>query len=172
MEIRLGLCTLRPWRLSDEQALAHHANNRKIWRNLRDAFPHPYDELDAVAWIAKHVGVEPVRFFAIDHEGELAGSIAIVQESDVHARSAEIGYFVAEPFWGRGIATQAVRGISAYAFDTIPELARLHAAVFEWNRASMRVLEKAGFECEGVLRQSIWKDGALVNSMLYAKLRP
>jgi RimJ/RimL family protein N-acetyltransferase len=171
MEIRLGLCTLRPWRMSDEDALVRQANNRKIWRNLRDAFPHPYGELDAVNWIARHVGVEPMRFFAIEHEGQLAGSIAVVPLDDVYKRSAEIGYFVAEPFWGRGIATEAVRGLSAYAFDTFPELVRIHAAVFAWNVASMRVLEKAGYEREGVLRQSVWKDGELVDSVLYAKLR-
>jgi len=171
MEIRLGICTLRPWRTSDEQALARAANNRNIWRNLRDVFPHPYGQHDAVEWIAKHVGVEPVRFFAIEHAGELAGSIAVVALDDVRRRSAEIGYFVAEPFWGRGIATAAVRGITAHAFETFPELVRIEAAVFAWNVASMRVLLKAGYEREGVLRQSVWKDGALVDSMLYAKLR-
>jgi [ribosomal protein S5]-alanine N-acetyltransferase len=171
MQIRLGLCTLRPWRLDDEPALVRHANNRNIWRNLRDAFPHPYGELDAVQWLAKHIGVEPVHFFAIEHERELAGSIAVIPLDDVNRRSAEIGYFVAEPFWGRGIATETVRGITAYAFDTYPDLVRIHAFVFEWNPASMRVLEKAGYEREAVLRQSVWKDGTLMDSVVYAKLR-
>jgi len=89
----------------------------------------------------------------------------------VQRRSAEIGYFVAEPCWGRGIATEAVRGISAYAFDTIPDLVRIQAAVFEWNPASMRVLEKAGYQREALLRQSVWKDGTLMDSVLYARLR-
>jgi len=171
MEIRLGICTLRPWRMSDEDALARHANNRNIWRNLRDAFPHPYGNLDAVQWLAKHIGVEPVRSFAIDYQRELCGSIGVFPLDDVHRRSAEIGYFVAEPFWGRGIATEAVRGITAYAFDTIPELVRIQAGVFEWNPASMRVLEKAGYEREALLRQNIWKDGTLMDSVQYAKLR-
>src|SRR6187455_3411851 len=122
MEIRLGICTLRPWRMSDEQELVRHANNRNVWRNLRDAFPHPYGNLDAVTWLAKHIGVE------------------------------------------------AVRGISAYAFDTFPELVRIQAGVFEWNPASMRVLLKAGYEREAVLRQNIWKDGTLMDSVQYAKI--
>ena len=172
MEIRLGICTLRPWRMSDEDALARHANNRNIWRNLRDVFPHPYGNLDAIQWLSKHIGVEPVRFFAIDHQGELCGSIAVAPLDDVQRRSAELGYFVAEPFWGRGIATEAVRGISAYSFDTFADLARIQAEVFEWNPASMRVLEKAGYEREALLRQSVWKDGTLMDSVHYAKLRP
>jgi len=171
MEIRLGLCTLRPWRMSDEQALARQANNRNIWRNLRDAFPHPYGELDAVQWLSKHVGVEPVTNFAIVHEGELAGSIGLAPLDDVYKRTAEIGYYVAEPCWGRGIATEAVRGLTAYAFDSFPELVRIQAAVFEWNPASMRVLEKAGYEREALLRQSVWKDRTLMDSVLYARLR-
>jgi len=171
MEIRLETCTLRPWRMSDEQALVRQANNRNIWRNLRDAFPHPYGELDAIDWLARHIGVEPVRFFAIEHQGELAGSIGLMLLDDVYRRGAEIGYYVAEPCWGRGIASEAVRGISAYAFDAFPELVRLQAAVFAWNPASMRVLEKAGYEREALLRQSVWKDGTLMDSVLYAKLR-
>jgi len=170
MQIRLELCTLRAWRTSDAPALVPLANNRNVWRNLRDAFPHPYGAADATTWIARHVGVEPVRFFAIEHQGELAGSIAVIPLEDVGRRSAEIGYFVGEPFWGRGIATDAVRGISAYAFDTFPDLARIHAFVYEWNPASMRVLEKAGYEREGVLRKSVWKDGELIDSVVYARL--
>src|SRR6185295_6434381 len=113
MQIRLELFTLRPWRTSDAPALVPLANNRNVWRNLRDLFPHPYGAADAESWVARHVGVEPVRFFAIEHRGELAGSITVIPLDDVGRRSAEIGYFVGEPFWGRGIATDAVRGISA-----------------------------------------------------------
>src|SRR5262245_54490249 len=102
MEIRLGICTLRPWRMSDEEALARNADNRNVWRNLRDIFPSPYGRRDAVEWLTKHVGVEPVRSFAIEHQGELAGSIGLVPLDDVQRRSAETGYFIAEPFWGRG----------------------------------------------------------------------
>ena len=171
MELVGPRVTLRPWRRGDEEGLIRHANNRNIWRNLRDVFPHPYGELDAIDWLSRHAGVEPVRFFAIEHAGELAGSIAVVALDDVQRRSAEIGYFVAEPCWGRGIATEAVRGISAYAFDAFPELVRIQAGVFEWNPASMRVLEKAGYEREAVLRQSVWKDGTLMDSVQYAKLR-
>jgi len=171
MELRLEHCTLRPWRKGDEPALVRYADNRKIWRNLFDAFPHPYGLLDAITWVARHAGVEPVRFFAIDHAGELAGSIAVVPLDDVHARTSEIGYWIAEPFWGRGLATEAVRGLTSHAFETFPELVRIQAAVFGGNVASMRVLEKAGYEREGVLKQSVWKDGQLLDSMLYTKLR-
>jgi len=171
MEIRLGLCTLRPWRMTDEHALVRQANNRNIWRNLRDAFPHPYGELDAVQWLSKNVGVEPVTNFAIEHGGQLAGSTGFALLDDVYRRTAEIGYYVAESCWGRGIATEAVRGLTAYAFDAFPELIRIQAAVFEWNPASMRVLEKAGYEREALLRKSVWKDQTLMDSVMYAKLR-
>ena len=170
MEIRLATCTLRPWRAGDEPALARHANNRKVWLNLRDAFPHPYTRADADAWIASNAGVEPARNLAIEVGGEAVGSVGVSPLPDVHRKSAEIGYWLAEPMWGRGIMTEAVAAATENAFRIL-DVVRLQAAVFEWNAASMRVLEKCGYEREGWLRKSVWKDGKLIDSALYAIVR-
>lgn len=170
MEIRLSTCTLRPFRRGDEPSLARHANNRKVWRNLRDTFPHPYTAEHASAWVASSLGVEPVRNFAIEIDGEAAGSIGVSPFSDVHARSAEIGYWVAEAHWGRGIATEALRAATEHAFLRF-SVVRLQATVFAWNEASMRVLEKCGYAREGVLAKSVLKDGELIDSVLYAIVR-
>jgi RimJ/RimL family protein N-acetyltransferase len=168
-EFRLEHCILRPWRRGDEPSIAHHANNKKVWRNLRDAFPHPYTAEHAAQWIASNLGVDPVRNFAIEVGGKAAGSIGVTPFSDVYARSAEIGYWLAEELWGRGIATDAVRAATAYAFRSLGVL-RVQAAVFAWNEASMRVLEKCGYVREGVLEKSVFKDGELIDSVLYAKI--
>jgi RimJ/RimL family protein N-acetyltransferase len=141
-----------------------------VWRNLRDAFPHPYTLEDAEAWIASNIGVEPVRNFAVDVDGQVAGSIGVTPFADVYRRSAEIGYWLAEDLWGRGIMTEAVGAATEHAFRTLA-VVRVQAAVFEWNRASMRVLEKCGYELEGRLRRSVWKDGQLIDSVLYAIVR-
>jgi len=170
MEIRLERCLLRTWRDTDAPSLVRYANNRNVWRNLRDAFPHPYTALDAASWLDSVRGMSPERFFAIDVGGEAAGSIGIAPLSDVYARSAEIGYFLGEPFWNRGIVTEAVEACTRYAFRELG-LVRLQAGIFAWNKASMRVLEKCGYVREGVLRKSVWKDGELVDSVLYARLR-
>jgi ribosomal-protein-alanine N-acetyltransferase len=170
MEIRLTNCTLRPWRQGDEPSLARHANNRKVWLNLRDAFPHPYTMEDAKAWIGSNAGIEPVRNFAIEVGGEIAGSVGIAPLADVYRRSAEIGYWLAEELWGKGIMTQAVGAATEHAFRTL-DIVRVQAGVFEWNPASMRVLEKCGYRLEGRLPRSVWKDGKLIDSSLYAIVR-
>jgi ribosomal-protein-alanine N-acetyltransferase len=170
MEIRLARCTLRPWRSGDEPALARHANNRKVWLNLRDAFPHPYTRADADAWVAASAGVKPVLNLAIEAGGEVVGSVGMSPFTDVYRRSAEIGYWLAEPLWGRGIMTEALGAATEHAFGVL-EVVRIQAAVFEWNPASMRVLEKCGYRLEGRLAKSVWKDGTLMDSVLYAKLR-
>jgi ribosomal-protein-alanine N-acetyltransferase len=170
MEIRLERSLLRAWRDSDAPSLVRYANNRNVWRNLRDAFPHPYTAADATAWLDKMRAITPLRFFAIDVGGEAVGSIGIAPLDDVYRRSGEIGYFLGEPFWNRGIVTEAVEACTEYAFRELG-LARLQAGVFEWNKPSMRVLEKCGYAREGVLEKSVWKDGELIDSILYARLR-
>jgi RimJ/RimL family protein N-acetyltransferase len=170
MEIRLARCTLRPWRRGDEEALVRGANNREVWRNLRDLFPHPYTLADARAWIERCVGLDPPRGFAIEVRGEACGSIGVFTLEDVHRRTAEIGYWLAEKEWGRGIMTEAVAAMTERAFREL-DVVRIQAAVFEWNPASMRVLEKCGYVREAWLRKSVWKDGQLIDSAMYAKLR-
>lgn len=170
MEIPLDGCRLRSWKRADEASLVLHANNRNVWINLRDRFPHPYGRSDARAWLAHAAVQKPETNFAIDVGGEAVGGIGFHVQEDVHRRSAEIGYWLGEPFWGRGFATQAVRALTAYAFRA-HDLVRIYACVFEWNPASGRVLEKAGFVREGRLRRSVTKDGRTIDQFLYAILR-
>jgi len=162
---------MRPWRAADLKALVHHANNRKIWLNVRDRFPHPYTAADARAWIeirAADAG-NPYNF-AIEFEGDAIGGIGMEFFTDVHRLTAEIGYWLGEPFWGRGFATIALRAVTGYAFATF-DLRRIQATVYEWNPASMRVLEKAGFQLEGRLRNYVVKEGRVGDVLMYAKLR-
>src|SRR5437764_2820360 len=146
MELKLARCTLRPWRVGDETSLVRNANNRRVWHNL-SRLPHPYTRQDADAWIARASTHVPVVDFAIVVDGDAVGGIGVELGRDVFLRSAEVGYWLGEPYWGRGIATEALRAVTEYAFATF-DLCRLQAGVFEWNPASMRVLEKAGYTLE------------------------
>jgi [ribosomal protein S5]-alanine N-acetyltransferase len=170
MEIKLDNFTIRNWQVGDEASLVHHANNRKIWRNVRDRFPYPYTLEDAVWWIDFANAENPVSNFAIAVEGAAVGGIGLLLRDDVYRLSAEIGYWLGEEFWGRGIASRAVDALSDYAFANFG-ICRLYAEVFEWNPASMRVLEKAGYQFEGRLRKSVIKDGQVIDARLYALVR-
>jgi RimJ/RimL family protein N-acetyltransferase len=170
MDLQLKSCRLRSWRLGDEPSLVHHANNYKIWRNVRDQFPHPYTWQDAEWWVG-HAGHErPVSNFAIDVEGEAVGGIGLVAKEDIYRCSAEIGYWLSEEHWGRGVMTEAVRAATTYGFKQF-KVQRIYAGVLEWNPASMRVLEKAGFRFEARLRNAIVKEGHVMDEMIYAALR-
>ena len=169
MELTLPRCTLRPYRRDDEASLVRYANNRNISRNMRDRFPHPYTAADAREWTTRVSAQSPIANFAIVVSGEVIGGIGLEPGTDVFRRSAEIGYWLGEPFWGRGIATAVVGGVCNYAFNELG-LKRLDTAVLEWNPASMRVLEKCGFAREGVLRRSVAKEGRLVDRMMFARL--
>jgi [ribosomal protein S5]-alanine N-acetyltransferase len=162
---------LRPWLRGDEPALVKHANNRKIWRNLRDRFPHPYTSSDAEDWIrsVEDQG-EPTLNFAIVLDGEPIGAVGLERFGDVERRVAEIGYWLGEAHWGKGLTTEAVIATSTYAFTTL-DIDRLHAGVFEWNPASCRVLEKAGYQFEARLRKSVFKDGRTIDRLLYVRFR-
>ncbi|HEU4403612.1 MAG TPA: GNAT family protein [Candidatus Polarisedimenticolia bacterium] len=169
MDLTLETCRIRSWRLADAPSLARHANGRGVWLNVRDRFPHPYTLADADRWIRRAVETTPETQFAIV-VGEAVGGIGLEPKTDVERRSAEIGYWLGEPFWGRGIATEAVRAMTDFAFTHF-DLCRLEALVFEWNPASARVLEKAGYQLEGRLRKSVLKDGRMIDSLLYAIIR-
>jgi [ribosomal protein S5]-alanine N-acetyltransferase len=163
---------LRAWRRSDIPSLIRYANNRKIWLNLRNIFPHPYTQAEAQSWIAvceSNQGSSTTNF-AIEFQNEAIGGISYRLLDDVNCKTAVIGYWLGEPFWGRGIATEALKRTTDCAFQK-PSLERLEATVFEWNPASARVLEKAGYLLEGRLRHSIFKDGRLADSLLYARIR-
>lgn len=146
------------------------ANNRQIWRNLTHRFPHPYTGADADFWLELQSRTDPGTNWAIDLDGLAVGGVGIDIGEGVFAHCARFGYWLGEPYWGRGLMTAVVRATVDAVFRDF-NVARLEASVFAWNPASMRVLEKCGFEREGVLRNSISKDGALIDAVLYARLR-
>jgi RimJ/RimL family protein N-acetyltransferase len=171
MRLTLRNCEVRSWKASDATSLALHANNRKIWINLRDAFPHPYKLKDARAFIRAALKDRPECSFAIVVGGDAVGGIGFALHRDVERVSAEIGYWLGEEFWGRGITTAALEAVTVYAIQT-HGLTRLYAVPFEWNPASFRVLEKAGYIQEGRLRRSAVKDGEIIDQILYAYAVP
>jgi RimJ/RimL family protein N-acetyltransferase len=151
--------------------MARHANDRRIWQNLRDAFPHPYGIEDAERFIAMATAMSPQTYFAMDVDAGAIGGIGYTPRTDVERISAELGYWLGVEFWGRGIATAAVRAVTRHAFGADPNLQRLYAVPYATNPASARVLEKAGFRCEGTLRHSALKDGRVLDQWMYAILR-
>jgi ribosomal-protein-alanine N-acetyltransferase len=171
VEIKLASCVVRSWRMGDAEALARHGDNQKIWMNLRDAFPHPYTAHDAREFIKSLRHRTPETTFAIAVNGEAAGSVGFVLRQDVERVSAEIGYWLAEPFWGRGIATEALVAMTGYAIAT-HQLTRIYAVPFAANTASCRVLEKAGYVLEGRLRRSAIKNGVISDQLQYAFVVP
>lgn len=167
MRQELTLCTLRSWEETDAESLARYADNRKIWANLRDGFPHPYRLEHARAFIEMARRQQPESLLAIDVGGEAAGSIGCHLRSDVERFGAEMGYFLAEPFWGRGILSEVVQAFVPYALRTFG-LVRIFAEPYAHNIASCRVLEKAGFQHEGTLKKNSFKDGRFLDQELYA----
>lgn len=153
--------------MSDVESVAAYANNRNVWLNLRDAFPHPYRSADAQRFIRAAREREPETTFAIEVEGEAIGSIGFQLHGDVERVSAEIGYWIGEPFWGRGITTEALVAVTGYAIER-HGLTRVYALPFAWNAASCRVLEKAGYVVEARLRRSAIKDGRVTDQIQYA----
>lgn len=170
MELRLSKSVIRPWRWGDETSIVRHANNYRIWRNLRDRFPHPYSIEDAKYWIELTATETPQTSFAIEVDGEAVGGIGLVLRDDIYRCSAEIGYWLGEDYWGRGIATEAVVALTEWAFDEF-SLHRIYAGVLEWNAPSMRVLEKAGYRLEARFRNAIIKEGMVMDEFVYAVVR-
>jgi RimJ/RimL family protein N-acetyltransferase len=163
-------CNLRSWRAHDKTALVGHANNRKVWRNLTEAFPHPYTEADAESWFSIANSASTSIHLAIEFDGEAVGGAGVIAGEGIARYTAQFGYWLGEAHWGKGIATAAARAMAKHAFANT-EFTRLEAPVFAWNSASMRVLEKIGFVREGILKQSVFKDGQLIDSVMYAKVR-
>ena len=165
--LQLQRSTVRSWRFTDAESLARYANNREIWRNFRDGFPHPYSLDDATTFIAMAASAQPETMFAICIDDEAIGGIGFGLHSDVERVSAEIGYWIGEPFWGRGIVTEALQAVTRFAV-TEHRLTRVYAVPYAWNEASARVLAKAGYTLEGRMRKSVIKDGTVVDQLLYA----
>ncbi len=160
---------IRPLKFSDKTELAKLANNKKVWDNLRDYIPYPYKESDAVFFIESTNKEVPKQTFGIEYKGKLSGVIGLIMQKDVYQKSAEIGYWVGEPFWGNGIATSAVELITKYGFDTL-DLNRIFAGVFEYNIASMSVLEKNGYKKEGIFKNAILKNDKICDEHRFYKL--
>jgi ribosomal-protein-alanine N-acetyltransferase len=167
MELECGLGKLRPWQLSDVDSLQHHANNRDIWLNLRDRFPYPYTRDAAETWLRHATTAASATDFAIEVDGAAVGGIGFQSHEDIERISVEIGYWLGAEYWGRGLMSAAVSAATGYAF-TVLSVTRVFAVPFARNAASIRVLEKAGYRREGVMRRSAIKDGVVLDQVLYA----
>lgn len=171
MELKGSHCLVRPWRHSDAKSLVQHANNQNVARQLRDRFPHPYTPGDARGFIDVVAATRPLTNFAIDVDGLAVGGIGFSPGNDVERYSAEIGYWLGEAFWGRGIVAEALTLVTGYAFESCGML-RMFALPFADNQQSVRVLQKAGYQCEGILRSSSVKFGQPRDQAIYARLNP
>lgn len=170
MELISGNIKLRPLRYADIEPLAKLANNKKIWNNLRNMFPHPYRVTDADKFIDSIKLQKPQITFAIEFDHNFVGVIGIILQPDVYSKGAEIGYWIGEPFWNKGISTIALSLATRYGFEQL-KLERLYAGVFAFNDPSKKVLEKCGYNLEGISRNAVFKNGKLVDEYRYAKLR-
>ena len=170
MKIEIGTYCLRDWRKDDLADVAGYANNPKIAANLRDGFPSPYTLEDAKQFLDRVFAQNPRTFFAIAAPGEAIGGIGLMLGRDVHRCTAELGYWLAEPFWGKGIMTSAVIAFTEYGMQEYG-LNRVHAGPYCSNVASIRVLEKAGFVFEGRMRASVLKNNEILDQCIYARIR-
>jgi [ribosomal protein S5]-alanine N-acetyltransferase len=170
MELISGDIKLRPFKLFDSLRLVELANNEKIARNLRDGFPNPYTLEHAESWIRKFMDQDPQTIFAIEYKSVYVGNIGLVKGGDVYRKSAEVGYFIGEEYWNKGIVTTALNLITEYGFNHL-DIVRIHTGVYEHNLASQRVLEKCGFVKEGVFKMAVFKREQFWNEVRYAKIK-
>ncbi len=161
---------LRPWEMEDLIFLVTNANNAKIAANLTDAFPCPYNLEDGIAFLSKIKNDSPIKIFAIVVNGEPSGSIGIFQQQDINRLNAELGYWIAEKWWGRGIMTEVVKEMVKYGFDTYP-INRIYARPFPTNIGSQKVLQKAGFMLEAIIKDSLIKNNVIVDELICAVRR-
>jgi ribosomal-protein-alanine N-acetyltransferase len=171
VQLQLSRCTVRPWALTDAESLQRHADNRKVSSQLRDRFPFPYGIEQARTFLGWITTQPAPTVWAIEVGGEAVGGIGIEMHSDVERVSAEIGYWLGESMWGRGIATEALVAVTAEAFKRF-DITRLYAVPFADHAASVRVLEKAGYVREGRMHRSAIKDGTVRDQLLLATYRP
>lgn len=161
---------LRAWNISDIESIVKHANNYNVAKWLTNQFPYPYDRKDAEIYINSVLNDSPQKVFAIEVDGEAAGSIGIFPQSDIHEKSAEIGYWLSEKYWRNGIMPKAIAEIVDYGFNTF-DIVRIYARPFSSNKGSQRVLEKAGFELEAKLKRALYKNGEYLDELIYSKLK-
>ncbi|WP_300729378.1 GNAT family protein [uncultured Bacteroides sp.] len=169
-ETRIYSACIRPWRKEDVAALTDNLNNKKIWDNCRDSLPYPYTEKDAVSFIHYAMLQSEQNEFCIEVEGEAAGNISFTRGTDVERFNAEVGYWLAEKYWGKGITTRMLREAVRIYFNQT-DVERLFADVYETNEASMRVLEEVGFHRIGLKRRACYKNGRFLNAYSYELLR-
>jgi len=167
IETSLGAVRLRSWAPGDEAQLANQANDRAVWRNLLAGFPSPYTIEDAQFWISHASQCSPSVHLAIEVDAAVAGGIGVIVGSGTEEKTGQFGYWLGRAYWGRGIATVAAGAMLQYTKRHM-DVVRLQAPVFEWNPPSMRVLEKIGFRREATLRKSAFKDGQLIDSVLFS----
>lgn len=165
-------CTIRQWRLSDKERLVEMLNNKKILDNLRDGIPYPYTPADGEAYISAMLAADPTKTFAfaITVDDVVIGSIGVFRQENIHSRTAEVGYYIGEPYWGKGYTTSAVKQVCQYIFENT-DIIRIFADPFAYNTASCRVLEKAGFQFEGTLRSNAVKNGKVLDMRMYARIK-
>lgn len=165
-------CRIRKWKLSDAEDLAMALSNKKIQDNLRDGLPYPYTEQDGMSYISAMLSADENETFAfaIIVDGKAVGSIGVFRQGNIHRQTAELGYYIAEEYWGKGIMTEAVIQICEYVFEK-SDIIRIYAEPFAYNAASCRVLEKAGFQYEGTLRSNAVKNGKVIDMKMYALLK-
>ncbi len=163
---------IRAWQLSDAADLAHAISNKKVLDNLRDGLPYPYTEADAKEYITAMLDSpkDSVFAWAITVDDRAVGSIGVFRQQNIHRFTAEMGYYVAEEYWGKGISTIAVQKACEYVFNN-SDIIRIFAEPFAFNKASCRVLEKAGFTCEGTLRCNAVKNGKVEDMKMYARIK-
>jgi len=170
MELKHDKIILRPLTDNDKDELARLANNKKIWDNLRDLMPHPYTTDNAIFFINMTKQEDPQMTFAIEYDRKLCGVIGLTRQQDVYKNTAEIGYWIGEPYWNKGIATEAVKLITDYGLNQL-DLVRIHTGIFEYNISSMKVLEKCGYKKEAVFEKSVVKNGQIWNEHRYSKTK-
>ena len=159
---------LRVWQKDDAQQLAAIANNKNIWSNVLDSFPSPYTIMDALQWINKESTAQPVTKFAIEFQGNVVGGIGMILNDDVYRNTVELGYFVGETFWGKGIATNAIQTIVEHIQKNY-SVNRVMARVYAYNKASMKALQKAGFHLEGIQEKAAIKNNLLLDVFVWVK---
>lgn len=163
---------IRKWELTDAKELSEALSDPRVQENLRDGLPYPYTEQDGIDYISAMLSADEDETFAfaITEDGKVIGSIGAFRQENIHRQTAELGYYIAGPYWGRGIMTEAVRQICAFIFER-SDIIRIYAEPFAHNAASCRVLEKAGFRYEGTLRSNAVKNGKVIDMRMYSYLR-
>ena len=166
------VCKIRKWRPSDAAELAKVLSDKEILDNLRDGLPYPYTEQDGAAFISAMLAADERETFAfaVTVQDKAVGSIGVFRQGNVHRRTAELGYYIAKEYRGKGMMTEAVRQICTYVFDN-SDILRIYAEPFSYNAASCRVLEMAGFQYEGTLRCNAVKNGRILDMKMYARLK-